>query len=59
MPGEENSLWNVLQAVRLEESGRTPQLDSGAIASAHGDDQILGVIKRLETDLGESVGSRF
>lgn len=54
MPDEANNLWNVLQELRLEESVRTPQLDSGAIASAHGDDQILGLLKRLEADLDES-----
>ena len=54
MPGEENNLWNVLQELELTRDVRTPRLDSGAIASAQGDDQILSLLKRLEADLDEN-----
>lgn len=54
MPGEANNLWNVLQELGLTGDVHTPQLDSGAIASAQGDDQILSLLKRLDTDLSEN-----
>lgn len=54
MPGEENNLWNVLQELRLTEDVRTPEIDSGAIASAQGDDQILILLKLLVADLSEN-----
>jgi hypothetical protein len=50
MPGEENNLWNVLQELGLTGDVGTPQLDSGAIASAQGDDQILSLLKLLVED---------